>query len=120
MKKYSSSGQLKPAKVLDSIPEEWNIVTRDHSMVNYLKNMFEHLLTVEENVDISERLSNMETLNKEKEANELKSSYLVIGDESMCKVCNRKLSYKFIRIYPNGGVYHTLCAKESYECPITR
>ena len=95
-------------------------MTKDHNMVNYLKNMFEHLLTVDENVNISERLSNIETLNKEKEANELKSSYLVVGDESMCKVCNRKLSYKFIRIYPNGGVYHTLCAKESYECPITR
>lgn len=82
--------------------------------------MFDHMLTVEENTRISSHLSNMETLNTEKEANELKQSYLVIGDESLCKVCNRKLNYKFIRIFPNGGVYHSQCAKESNECPITR
>lgn len=38
----------------------------------------------------------------------------------MCKVCSRKLNYKFIRIFPNGGVYHSQCAKESNECPLTR
>ena len=88
--------------------------------MSYLSNMFDHMLTVEENAKISSQLSNMETLNTEKEANELKQAYLVIGDESLCKMCNRKLSYKFIRIYPNGGVYHSLCAKENNECPITR
>jgi hypothetical protein len=82
--------------------------------------MFDHKLTIEENTKISSSMSKMETINSEKEANELKSSYLVIGDESLCKVCGRKLSYKFIRIYPNGGVFHTLCAKENSECPISR
>ena len=90
------------------------------NLVGYLSNMFDHLLTVEENTKISSNLSNMETLNTEKQGNELKQSYLVIGDDSLCKACNRKLSYKFIRIYPNGGVYHTICAKESNECPVTR
>jgi len=112
MKRYSGSMQLDPHIVLKLIPEDWDIQTPEYNLVTYLASMFDHLLTVEENSKISSQLSNMETLNKEKEANELKQSYLVIGDESICKVCNRKLSYKFIRIYPNGGVYHTLCAKE--------
>lgn len=101
--------------MLEKTPDEWDIIGKEgeYNLVSYFTNMFDHMLTVEENTKISSFLSNQETLNKEKEANELKQAYLVIGDESMCKACNRKLTYKFIRIYPNGGVYHTLCAKES-------
>ena len=120
MKRYSGSMQLDPHIVLTLIPGDWDIQTPDYNLVTYLASMFDHLLTVEENSKISSQLSNMETLNKEKELNELKQSYLVIGDESICKVCHRKLLAKFMRVYPNGGVYHTLCAKEASECPITR
>jgi len=35
-------------------------------------------------------------------------------------MCDKKLNYKFVRIYPNGGVFHTFCAKEISECPYTR
>ena len=62
----------------------------------------------------------MEQLNAEHELNELKSAYLVIGEESLCKVCKRKLKPNNIRVYPNGGVYHQRCAKDPSECPITR
>jgi hypothetical protein len=53
--------------------------------------MFDHKLTVEENTRISSNLSNMETLNIEKESIELKESYLVISDDSYCKKCDHKL-----------------------------
>jgi hypothetical protein len=120
MKRYSSSNKLDPRIVLELIPEDWDIQSEDYNLVSYLSSMFDHLLTMDENTKISSHLSNMETLNKEKEVNEVKSSYLVIGDESMCKMCNRKLTYKFIKIYPNGGVYHSLCAKNDHECPVTK
>jgi len=120
MKRYSSSNLLDPHIVLEMIPDDWVLTDPEHNLVSYLQSMFDHLLTVEENAKISNNLSNMEMLNKEKERNELKQSYLVIGDESMCKVCNRKLPFKFIKVYPNGGVYHSLCAKEASECPITK
>jgi hypothetical protein len=118
MKKYSSGHMLDPYLVLEMIPEDWEIKNEDYNLLKYLKSMFEHLLTMEENGKISLNLSNMETMNKEKEMVELKQAYLVIGDESMCKICNRKLSYKYVRVYPNGGVYHSMCAKDSSECPL--
>jgi hypothetical protein len=31
------------------MPEEWDIVTDDHDLIQYLTNMFNRLLTVEEN-----------------------------------------------------------------------
>lgn len=113
MKKYSAGTMLDPNLVLEMIPDHWEIKTSEYNLVSYLQSMFDHLLTVEENAKLSLNLSNMEMLNKEKETNDLKQAYLVLGDESMCKICNRKLSYKYIKIFPNGGVYHTLCAKDS-------
>jgi hypothetical protein len=53
--------------------------------------MFDSYLTKEENTKISSALSNMETLNTERDLNELKQSYLVITDLSICKVCQKKL-----------------------------
>mmetsp|Transcript_16010 Transcript_16010/g.24828 ORF Transcript_16010/g.24828 Transcript_16010/m.24828 type:complete len:231 (-) Transcript_16010:25-717(-) len=120
MKRYSSSSMLDPHLVLEMIPEDWELKKDDLNLVSYLQSMFDRLLTVEENSRISSQMTNMEVLNKEKEANELKQAYLVIGDESMCKVCNRKLQYKFIKVFPNGGVYHSMCAKEQSECPVTK
>lgn len=62
----------------------------------------------------------MEQLNAEHELNELKTAYLVIADDTVCKVCKRKLKPKNIRVFPNGGVYHQRCAKDASECPVTR
>ena len=120
LKKHSQGDQLKAEEVLDIIPDDWDICSQDYNLLQYFSNMFDHKLTIEENTKISSAMSKMETINSEKECNELKSSYVVIRDDSMCKACDRKLSYKFIRIYPNGGVFHSLCAKETSECPITR
>mmetsp|Transcript_16316 Transcript_16316/g.27576 ORF Transcript_16316/g.27576 Transcript_16316/m.27576 type:complete len:245 (-) Transcript_16316:54-788(-) len=118
MKKYSSGEHLDPYTVLQIIPEDWEIQSEDYNLINYLQSMFDHQLTVEENTKISLALSNMETLNKEKQRNEHKQAYLVIGDESMCKYCSRKLSYKYIKIYPNGGVYHSGCVKDDFKAPL--
>jgi len=57
--------------VLEKIPEEWDI-GGSYNLIDYFSKMFDHLLTVEENTQISSHLSNQETLNKIKELNELK------------------------------------------------
>ena len=62
----------------------------------------------------------MEQLNAEHELNEIKSYYLVIDEESICRVCRKQLKPNKIRVYPNGGVFHQRCAKDPCECPITR
>ena len=54
---------------MESIPEDWDISSSDYNLLSYFTNMFDHMLTVEENTKISSYLSNMECLNKEKEAN---------------------------------------------------
>jgi vacuolar protein sorting-associated protein 3 len=120
MKKYCATNQLDPQTLLENIPNDWEVNSKAHNVTQYLMKMFDHQLTLTENTKISASLSEQEQVNAQIEADKLKQSYLVIGDDSMCKVCNRKLTYKFVRIYPNGGVYHTLCAKEPHECPITR
>ena len=57
--------------MLEKIPEDWDI-GGDYNLLDYFTKMFEHMLTKEENTQISAHLSNQETLNKLKEANELK------------------------------------------------
>lgn len=106
--------------VLNLIPEEWDLITEEYNLVNLLSSVFDHMLTIEENSKISKNLSKMECLNAEHDLNDLKSAYLVIGEETNCKVCKRKLKPNNIRIYPNGGVYHQRCTKDACECPITR
>ena len=121
LKKYSQTNMLDPHKILELIPDDWEIISDKYNLLQYLKNMFDHLLTVEENNRISAQMSNIECLNKERDVNELKQAYLVIDDQRLCKVCNRVLkSQQYLKIYPNGGVYHTHCARDKNECPITR
>lgn len=84
--------------------------------------MFDNLLTTEENKKLSSQLSNIEILNQEKNLNDLKQAYIVIEDnQNICKVCTRVLkSQQYFKVFPDGGVYHTLCAKDKSECPITK
>ena len=77
--------------MLECIPEDWEISDQDYNLLGYFSNMFDSYLTKEENTKISSALSNMETLNTERDLNELKQSYLVITDLSICKVCQKKL-----------------------------
>lgn len=120
MRNFSSKNLLDPLIVLTLIPENWELKTNEYNAIAFLSSIFDHQLTIEENSHISKNLSKMEQLNAEYELNELKTAYLVIGDESICKVCKRKLKPKNIRIFPNGGVFHQRCAKDPNECPITR
>ena len=91
LKKYSTSDELDAQQVLSYMPEDWEIVGGDFDLVQYLKNMFNRLLTIEENQSIASKMSNMEILSKERDLNELKEAYLVIDDQCVCKVCKRVL-----------------------------
>ena len=63
----------------------------------------------------------MDVIHKKKDACELKQAYLVVDDQRLCKVCNKVIKTKdYLKVYPNGEVYHTHCAREKSECPITR
>jgi hypothetical protein len=112
--------QIDPLTVLSLIPDDWEIITPERNLISLLSSIFDQTLTVEENIEISRNLSKMERQQNQYELNELKSAYLVIGEESICKVCKRKLKPNNIRVYPNGGVYHQRCAKDASECPISR
>ena len=108
LKKYSSSDELDPQQVLSILPEEWELATDQFDLIQYLMNIFNRLLIIEENQSIAAKMSNMEILNKEKDLSELKEAYLVIDDSTKCKVCKRIIDSKqYIKIYPNGGVYHS-------------
>ena len=121
LKKYSAGDELDPQKVLEYLPEEWEIMSDGYDMLQYLKNMFERLLTIEENQRIASKMSEMEVLTKQRDHEELKSAYLVIEDNQMCKICKRIIGVNdFIKVFPNGGVYHAKCAKENTECPLTK
>lgn len=63
---------LDPTEVITMLPEEWDISSSDFDLTQYLKNMFNRLMTIEENAKIASNMSNMEILNKEKDLNQLK------------------------------------------------
>ena len=92
--------------VLKLIPDDWELKNDDYDLITFLSSVFDHMLTIEENSTIAKSLSKMEQLNAEHELNDLRTAYLVINDDTICKVCKRKLKPKNIRIFPNGGVYH--------------
>lgn len=120
MRNQKAKSQLDPVTVLSLIPDDWELITAERNLVSLLSSMFEQTLTIEENIEISKNLSKMERQHTQYELNELKSAYIVIGEDSLCKVCKRKLKPNNIRVYPNGGVYHQRCAKDACECPVTR
>ena len=74
-------------RVIDMIPEDWEIKCdkklEEYDLMLYLKNMFERVLTTEENKNIESHLSKMEVINVLKEFCELKQGYLVIDDQRL-------------------------------------
>jgi len=54
-------------RVIDMIPEDWEIKCdkklEEYDLMLYLKNMFERVLTTEENKNIESHLSKMEVIN---------------------------------------------------------
>ena len=56
------------------LPEDWQIKSKheEYDLMLYLKNMFERVLTSEENKNIESHLSKMEVINVQKESCELK------------------------------------------------
>ena len=85
---------------MNLIPEEWDLKTDDYNLISFLSSIFDLQMTYEENSKIGKNLSQMEAFNSEYELNELKTAYIVIGDDTICKVCRRKLKPKNIRIFP--------------------
>jgi hypothetical protein len=53
LKKYSTDDVLDLEQVLTYIPQEWEIMSDEFDMLQYLKNMFDRLLTIEENQRIA-------------------------------------------------------------------
>lgn len=121
MRNQKAKASFDPVTVLSLIPDDWELVTPERNLVTLLSSLFDQTLTVEENIEISKNLSKMERQHVQYELNELKSAYLVIGEESTCKVCKRMLKPHGIKVFPHGGVYHQrCCSKDPSEDPITR
>jgi hypothetical protein len=102
------------------IPDDWDLETEEYDLSSFLKSVFDFKMTQEENMKIHERLAVVERVSTAKECNTLKSAYLVINEEMMCKVCKSKLGHKKIRIFPHGQAFHKQCAQNVRECPITK
>jgi len=49
MRTHSSDDELDPESVINMIPEDWVLQTGDYDMVSFLKSVFDHQMTVEEN-----------------------------------------------------------------------
>jgi hypothetical protein len=89
-------------------------------LIGFLSSIFDHQLTNEEHSKIEYNLAKIEEFNTELEYNELQSAYLIIREDTDCKVCHTKLGHKKIRVYPHGQAFHMRCAKNPSECPITK
>ena len=71
MRTHSSDDELDPESVINMIPEDWVLQTGDYDMVSFLKSVFDHQMTVEENQKIAERLAQVERVNTAAERNQL-------------------------------------------------
>ena len=120
MQSREARNQLKPLEVLQMIPADWPLKSEDCDLIGFLSSIFDHQLTIEEHSKIEYNLAKIEEFNMELQHNELQSAYLVIREDTDCKVCHQKLGHKKIRIYPHGMAFHMRCAKNPSECPITK
>ena len=120
MQSKEARNQFKPLEVLQMIPTDWQLKSDDCDLIGFLSSIFDHQLTLEENSKVEYNLAKIEEFNTELEHNELQSAYLVIREDTECKVCHSKLGQKKIRIYPHGMAFHMRCAKNPSECPITK
>lgn len=102
------------------IPSEWPLKSAEFDLFNFLASLFDNQLTIEENSKIELSLAKMEEFNTELEHNERQSAYLIIREDTECRVCHQKLGHKKIRIYPHGMAFHMRCATNPSECPITK
>lgn len=60
MMNQKAKSHLDPLIVLNSIPDEWEIITEHRDVISLLSSMFDQTLTTEENIEISKNLSKME------------------------------------------------------------
>ncbi len=120
MRNHSAKKAEDALTVLQLIPEEWELKSEECNLATFLMNVFDHVLTIEENSKIGKSISKMEHINTQFNLNELKTSYLLINADKLSNVCKRKLTHKGVCIYPNGEAYHQRCTKDPTEDPITR
>ncbi len=119
MKSNASTGLLDPMKVLESIPDDWDLQSTDFDLVQFLCSLLDSLMTQNENTMVAANLSGLEKYNSDIEKRELESAYLVIRDETECAWCNKTLGFEKIRVFPHGMAFHMRCSKPN-ECPITK
>jgi len=72
MRANSSKSMLDPVKVLNMIPDNWELKNNDYNILSFMCTIFDHMLTIEENSHISKNISKMEQLNAEHDLNDLK------------------------------------------------
>jgi hypothetical protein len=74
--------------VLQILPLDWQLKTAQFDLRAFLSSMFDYQLTIEENSKIEYNLAKIEEFNTELEHNERESAYLIIREETECRVCH--------------------------------
>jgi len=82
LKQYACHPSLDSIKVLELIPENWLVSKgRSYSLMKFLKTLFDHKLTLQENNAIGEGLSKIELINTECKVAEKKKAHVRITSD---------------------------------------
>ncbi len=103
LKKYATHSGLDQLEVLRVIPGEWKLnEVGGFSLIKFMKSVFDHKLTVQENCQISENLSSIEMVSNQTRLSKLKKAYVRLDADSKCGVCSQRIDHRKLFIYPNG------------------
>ena len=110
LKQYACHPSLDSIKVLELIPENWLVSKgRSYSLMKFLKTLFDHKLTLQENNAIGEGLSKIELINTECKVAEKKKAHVRITSDFIWPLCKSRLEFDKIYVYPDGTVVHKHC-----------
>ena len=101
------------------IPKDWSLKSDRFDLSTFLKIALQQEIA-EEDSFIDFELSKMNEFYTELDLNRRESAYLIIREDTECKICHMQLSHSKIRVYPNGLAFHMKCAPNLNECPLTK
>ena len=94
LQKYYSHEGLDTVECLKSLPDDWQVLEPNtFDLLTFLKTVFDHKLTVQENSQIGENLSSFEHAVTESKLADKKKAWVKLSAHSTCGVCKTRLSH---------------------------
>jgi hypothetical protein len=107
LKKYACNPALDTERVLQAFPESWDwMEIGGYTVMTYLSTVFDHKLSLQENLSIGEGLSSMEYRNMNYKLAQKKQSYVKITSDYIWNLWKSRLDIDKLYVYPNGDVVH--------------